>query len=140
MARQVDIGPNQINPRSKDKGLDMNAALAERLGYAPTKKSAQETGRDVFPTGTNFKYQVLRTEDILRARTEMDQERKRIEGGAIKWTRHGQLDLEVNVKGPKGVKVDATADGDLEPSDRGININRTFTDRNERATEQQYAE
>lgn len=123
LGRVVDIGPNQINPRSKDKGLDMNAAMAERLGYAPTKKTAQDTGRDQFPTGAQFKYQVLRTEDMLRARTEMDQERKRIAGTAIKWHRQAQVDLNVNVNGPKGVKVDADVDGG-DSVDSTTNINR----------------
>jgi hypothetical protein len=121
MGRVIDIGPNQIDPRSRNKGIDVNAALAERLGYAPTKKTAEEHGLDVFPTGQSIKYQVLRTEDILRARTEMQHERQRIEKTAIKWHRQGQLDLNVNVDGPKGIKVDAGVDGDM---DGNVNINR----------------
>ena len=127
MGRVIDIGPNQIDPRSKNKGIDVNAALAERLGYAPNKKTATEHGLDVFPTGQSIKYQVLRTEDILRARTEMQQERQRISGTALKWHRQSQIDLNVNVDGPKGVKVDADVGG--EGVEGNTTINRNGADR-----------
>ncbi len=40
----------------------------------------------------------------------------------------GSLSLDVNVKGPRGTKVDAgVTDGDFIPADRGININREMT-------------
>jgi hypothetical protein len=125
LVRQIDIGPNQINPRSRDKGLDMNAALAEKLGTVQTKEQSRITGRPVFPSGQEMKYQVIRPEDMLRTRTEMEHERKRLEGRSIPWRRHGKLDLEVSVHAPKGVTVEASAAGNVEPGE--VRINREFT-------------
>ncbi len=41
----------------------------------------------------------------------------------------GSLNLDVNVKGPRGTNVDASVtEGDFIPADRGINVNREMTE------------
>jgi hypothetical protein len=123
MARVVDRGPNQINPRSKDKGIDINAPLAEKLDLVQTSKQAKETGRPVFPDGV-VQYEVIRTEDMLRARRELDVQRRRLSGATVPFTRHSKLDVEVNVHGPRGVNVDTSVSGDFK--DQDTRVNRDF--------------
>ena len=62
--RQVDIGPNMFNPASQNKGIDINAALAERWGYSSTGAQARATGRPVFPTGQKIEWQTASPEEV----------------------------------------------------------------------------
>lgn len=124
LARQVDIGPNQA---TTDKGIDINAPLAERLGYAPAGKG-KASGRPEFPTGQPFAYQAIGVQDMLRARQQMDVERRHASGTAVPWSRHGTLEMDVNVKGPRGISADAeVTGGDFKPADGGVTVNREIS-------------
>src|SRR5262245_6300777 len=125
----VDVGPNQVRTDSKDKGIDVNAPLAEQMGYAPNAATARATGRPVFPTGKKFDYKVINPDEMLRTMTEMDQERRRASGLEVPWKRAGktQMNMEVNVNGPRSAKVDARLD-EGELGDEGVRINREMTD------------
>jgi hypothetical protein len=61
----------------------------------------------------------------------MSQERQRIAGQSVKFSRRGSLEMDINVNGPRGVSVGASTSGDLATDAyRGININRgSFSDR-----------
>lgn len=124
IVRAIDTGPSQTNVHSKDKGIDINAPLAERWGYVSNKEQSRITGRPVFPSVTQIDYHVLDTSDFLRARTEVQREawKQRGEGKPPPWLRSGsKLNLEVNVEGPRGVQVDATAEGYDE---NNVRVNR----------------
>jgi hypothetical protein len=42
---------------SRNKGIDINAPLAEQMGYVQNKKQAEATGKQVFPTGKNIEWE-----------------------------------------------------------------------------------
>jgi hypothetical protein len=67
---QVDVGPNQTLRASRDKGIDVNAPLAERMNYAGTAAQAKATGRQVFPTGQEIQWEVVTPHQLLREQHE----------------------------------------------------------------------
>jgi hypothetical protein len=146
LARAIDLGPSQHLPVSREKAIDVNAALAERFGYAGTARQARATGRPEFPTGGQFGYQVITPDMFLRTRQEMDVERRRAEGRPIPFTRHpgamgddqaslapllaqesqaralnGNAAIDINVKGVRS----AASDSEPEGLFRDVNIRRS---------------
>jgi hypothetical protein len=66
ITRQTDIGPNVFNPVSSKKGIDINAALAEQWGYAPSAKAAAATGREAYPSGQDIEWERIKTADLAK--------------------------------------------------------------------------
>ena len=73
---------------------------------------------------------------------DMEVERKRFAGEPIPWSRHrgdvdnalngfggprGKLELDVNVRGPRGIKTDTEVEGDLIPADKGVKVNHEMS-------------
>jgi len=71
LARTVDTGPDQSRSPSKEKGIDVNAPLQEKLGYAANEAQAKATGRKVFPSGHKEAYEVLTPTNFLRAQQDV---------------------------------------------------------------------
>lgn len=84
-AQQTDRGPAKWT----GKGIDISAALADRMGYSPQN----------FPTGKKFGYE--RIDKSLQNQTGVGAP------GEVK----GSATIDVNVNAPKGTKVGAQADG-----------------------------
>jgi len=73
IVQQADIGPNMFNPKSQNKGIDINAALAEKWGYAGNARQSQATGRPVFPTGAKIDWEVVTPQQLAQEHEEQQQ-------------------------------------------------------------------
>jgi hypothetical protein len=130
IVRQVDTGPNMQRSDSMNKGIDINAPLAEQMGYGSGSKAHRAAGAKTFPTGKPIEWEPVSSSQLLWEQRN----RNSVDGAMTGWSRHGDspsgsLNLDVNVRAPRGTKVDAgVTDGDFIPADRGISVNREMTE------------
>jgi hypothetical protein len=145
----VDVGPNQSKHPSKDKGIDINAPLAETMGYrgvqggrALLARQKAETGRPAFPDPGQFGYEVLTPQRFLRAQHEVQQEEAHRRGEQIPLhqARISRLDPSildralgtesgVEASGNLNVRVSAPAGTEVKASGEGMFANNVSLER-----------